>query len=477
MRLNRVFRKAASLVTAVCLITGSFSGMALADYANTGDVLENWACQVVVQNGTNDNNANLWMNGGACESITYNTEQHVVLDPADDTFSGVEDVLNFAAIYFSYYGDYTGDAQFDVTLTNVTIYSNGYDAITLADYSSVDSGTNYPSADNDYAVRYDFQDQLDESTRTDVLRNLDRIEFDMVVSAANFSDAPQVEADDAAAADADADAAEDTGDEGELTYTELVTTAGETSNIDVMFFGMDNDWTWAQQSGTTKLNYQVEEHVTVEIDGATVFAESDTPMQVIGFQIGYYDDQIPEDSYYDLQFTITNITLNFDTYDSVVLGDISSEDMDLDSEYGNSGKFYFYSEYFPADADTADMMRHLISIDFDYYVTYVGATGIEAETEEETEEVTEEPEETEEETEAETEKETEEETEAETEKETEAPTTSEEAETESTEASDSSSDSSSGDMVKIIVTIVAVVILLGALVVVAVMYVKKSKQI
>ncbi len=476
MRLNRVFRKAASLTAAVCMITGSFSGVAMADYANTGDVLESWVCQVVVQNGTNDNNSSLWMNGGVCESISYNTEQHVVLDPADDTFSGTEDVLNFAAIYFSYYGDYTGDAQFDVTLTNVTINSNGYDPITLADYSSVDAGTNYPSADNDYAVRYDFQDQLDESTRTDVLRNLDRIEFDMVVSAANFSDAPQVEADDAAAADADADT-EDTGDASDLTYTELVSEAGVDANMDVLFFSMDANWTWIQPSDSVRMLYQTEDHASYAVDGATLFADAVGPMSVWGFMVGYYDDQIPEDSYYDLQYTITNITLTFDTYDPVVFGDISSDGAEWDSVYGNSGKFYFYSEYFPADADTADMMRHLIAIDFDYYVSYVGATGIEAEVEEVTEEETEEPEETEEETEKETEAETEKETEEETEAETEAPTTSEEAATESTEAADSSDDSSSGDMAKIVVTIVAVVILLVALIVVAVMYVKRSKQI
>ena len=458
MRLNRVFRKSASMLAAVCMITGSFSGIAMADYASTGDVLESWVCQVVVQNGTNDNNSSLWMNGGACESISYNTEQHVVLDPADDTFSGTEDVLNFAAIYFSYYGDYTGDAQFDVTLTNVTINSNGYDPITLADYSSVDAGTNYPTSSNDYAVRYDFQDQLDESTRTDVLRNLDTIEFDMVVSAANFSDAPQVEA--------DADT-EDTGDASDLTYTELVTTAGVDANMDVLFFSMDANWTWIQPSDSVRMLYQTEDHASYAVDGATLFADAVGPMSVWGFMIGYYDDQIPEDSYYDLQYTLTNITLTFDTYDPVVFGDISSDGAEWDSVYGNSGKFYFYSEYFPADADTADMMRHLTAIDFDYYVTYVGATGIEAETEEETEEVTEEV--TEEETEAP--EETEEETEAET------STTAEETEEESTEAADSDDDSSDSDTVRLVVTIVAVVILLGALIAVAVMYVKRSKQI
>lgn len=461
MKLNRLVRKAVAFTAAACMTLGGFSQIVLADYAAQGDMLESWVCQVVVQNGTNDQNSNLWMNDGVCDSISYKTAQHVTLDPADGAFAGAEDVLNFAAIYFSYYGEFTGDAQFDITLTNVTIYSTDYDPIVLADYSSVEAGTNKPVSSNDYAVRYDFQDQLDASIRTDVLRKLDRIEFDLYVDSANFSDAPQV---DASAAPEDE-------------YTELAS-AGEDANIDIMFFAMDEKWSWIEPGGTARFKYQTDEHVVMEVDGATAFADVAGPMNTAGFQIGYYTDQFPEDAKYSLQYSISNVVMNFDGYDPVAVGDFSAADAELDDAAGNSGKLFIDLGKLPADADTAEMFRHLTSIEFDYRVDFLGVTGVEIEdtkpedTSEETsedtsEESTEEPKTTEAE---ESTKESAEES---------AAVSSEDAGStaESTGAQSEAEDDSGNNMAKIIVTIVAVVILFVALAVVGVMYVKKSKQI
>lgn len=464
MRLNRLFHKAVASAAAACMALGGFSQFALADYVAQGDELSDWVCQVVVQNGANDQNANLWMNNGVCSSMNYKTEQHIVLDPPDGAFANAEDVLNFAAIYFSYYGEFSGDAQFDITLTNVTIYSNGYEPIALADYSSVDAGTNYPVSSNDYAVRYDFQDQLDLSIRTDVLRNLDRIEFDLYVDNANFSDAEQV--DDASA-------------EPEEEYTELAV-AGEDSNIDVIFYSMDSGWTWLEAGDHVKLKYQTDEHITIAVDGATSFAEAVGPMTVAGFLVGYYTDQFPEDANYRMDYTISNVVMNFDGYDPIAFGDLSSENAEKDRDGAYAGRNVISLESFPADADTAEMFRHLISIEFDYRVDFLGVAATE-DTDTDPEEPT--TEETEKSTEESTEEPTTEETGESTEESTEEPasTASEEPETaesaeESTEAPETKEDSGS-NMAKIIVTIVAVVILFAALAAVGVMYIKKSKQI
>lgn len=457
MKSNRLFRRAAAYAAAACLTLGGFSQIALADYAAEGDVLEQWVCQVVVQNGNNDQHSNLWMNDGVCESISYRTEQHVTLDPADGAFAETEDVLNFAAIYFSYYGEYTGDAEFDVKLTNVTIYSTGYDPITLADYSSVEAGTNNPVSSNDYAVRYDFQDQLDASVRTDVLRNLERIEFDMYVEGANFSDAPQVE---------DTGAAQDG-------YTELAS-VGQDSELDVMFFAMDSNWKWIEPGTTMKLKYQTDEHMVIETDGAA-FAEAVGPMNNAGFQIGYYTDQLADDAQYSIKYTISNAVMNFDGYDPVALGDFSSENAEWETA-GNSGKLFIDLALFPADADTAEMFRHMTSVEFDYHVEYVGATGVEApaeSSEETTPETSEET--TEEAVTTEEEKTSEESTEEQT---SSAETSGEESAEESAAAAAAEPDDDSGSSpAKIIITVVAVVVLFGALIAVGVMYVKKSKQI
>lgn len=460
MKLNRLFRKAAAFTAAACMTLGGLSQIALADYASQGDMLESWVCQVVVQNGTNDQNSNLWMNDGVFEAISYKTEQHVTLDPADGAFANAEDVLNFAAIYFSYYGEFSGDAQFDITLTNVTIHSTGYDPIALADYSSVEAGTNNPVSSNDYAVRYDFQDQLDASVRTDVLRNLEYIEFDLYVDSANFSDAPQV-----------GEASAAPGDE----YTELAAAGGD-ANIDAMFFAMDQNWSWIEPGSTVRFKYQTEEHAVIEIDG-TAFADAVGPMNTAGFQIGYYTDQFSSEAKYSIQYTISNVVLNFDGYDPIAVGDFSSADAELSDAAGNSGKLFVDMGVFPADADTVEMFRHLTSVEFDYRVDYLGVTGAEGretEPEESSEESSEEPsEETTQEPEESTEESTQDSAETSTEESEAAETTADNASTQAAEEEENSGN----NMVKLIVTVVAVVILLAALVVVGVMYVKKSRQI
>lgn len=461
MKVNRLFCKAVSFAAAACLTLGSFSQIVLADYANQGDILERWVCQVVVQNGANDQNSNAWMNDGVCDSISYKTEQHVVLDPADGAFANTEDVLNFAAIYFSYYGDFTGDAQFDITLKNVTIHSTGYEPIVIADYSSVDAGTNNPVSGNDYAVRYDFQDQLDASIRTDVLRNLETIEFDLYVDRANFSDAPQVEA------------PAEPGDE----YAELAV-AGEDANLDVIFYAMDAGWSWLEAPEHARLKYQTDDHIALAVDGATMFAAAAGPMNAAGFMIGYYNDQIPADSKYRIDYTISNVVLSFEGYDPIVIEKLASADAEHDEGKEFMGRVSFMG-YFPAEADVAEMLRHLTSIEFDYNVEFLGATGVEGvnQTPEETDPVETEPEETEpEETEPEETEPAESSSEEAETQESSAEETEGETEAAGTEASEDE-EKSGNNTAKLVVTIVAVVILFAALAAVAVMYVKKSKQI
>jgi hypothetical protein len=450
MRLKNVLHRSAALAAAACISVSGFSQVALADYAAAGDTLENWVCQVVVQNGDNPDHANLWMNDGVCNSITLQNDQHVVLDPADGTFANSEDVLNFAAIYFSYYGEYEGDAEFDISMTNVTIYSTNYDPIVIADYNSVDAGTNQPSASNDYAVRYDFQDQLDASIRTDVLRNLDRIEFDLYVDHANFSDAPQVEG------------SAQTSVEG---YGEMAS-AGNDAGVNVFLYALNSgDWAWMQTNGKN-LNYQTDEHYVIEAgDSASNFAAL-TSAADVGLQIGYYNNSLPDDTVYKFDCTFSNVVLNFDGYDAVSVGDFTSTEKEfLDSNYGQVSVL----SAFPEGADVAEMLRHLTSIEFDARIDFLGALGVEGVNQ--PEETTTEAETTPEETTTEEPKETT--TEAETTTVEETTTAAATTEAETTAASEESSGSNTA---KIVITIVAVVVLFGALGAVAVMYFKKSKQ-
>ncbi len=451
MKLNGLFHKAVAFGAAVCMTLGGLSQAAFADYVSTGDLLENWVCQVVVQNGSSEQNANLWMNDGECDAIYYKTEQHVVLDPAEGAFANAEDALNFAAIYFSYYGEYSEGAQFDITLTNVTIYSTDYDPIVLADYSSVDAGTNYPVSGNDFAIRYDFQEQLDASIRTDVLRKLDRIEFDLYVDRANFSDAPQV--------DGSAAPGED--------YTELAV-AGQDSSIDVTFYAMDGSWTW-KDGGSARLVYQTDEHAVMEVDGATIFAELGDTVNTAGLQLGYYNNQIPSDAVYSISCLLTNVVLNFDGYDPIVIESMSWENAEHDSGVTHAGRLSV-KDYLPADADQMDMLRHLVSVEFDYRVDYLGVTGVNMGGNE-SDETTQAPEETTTEPEEETTTEPEE---------TEAPATEEAEESTAapqTTAASTENQGSDSNTARIVVTIVAGVLLFAALIVVGVMYIKKSKQI
>ncbi|MCR5743733.1 MAG: hypothetical protein K6F92_08480 [Lachnospiraceae bacterium] len=189
---GKLFKKTSAVVMAATMMMLS-SVVAFADAYEEGQEVSGVAIQIVVQNDNSAENAFKWMNDGVFENPQYQTEQHVVLKPAADAFALTDDVCKMTAIYFGYYGEYSSikDIQFDITMKNIVVYGTDYDGIALADYSSVDAGTNIPK-DASHSIIYDFKDQFgDAATRTYAMQHLDRIEFDLYIS---YVEIPGVEA-------------------------------------------------------------------------------------------------------------------------------------------------------------------------------------------------------------------------------------------------------------------------------------------
>ena len=189
---GKLLKKTSAVVMAAAMMMLS-SVVAFADAYEEGQSVAGIAIQIAVQNDNSEENSYKWMNGGVFEEALYQTEQHVVLKPDAEIFDGTEDLCKMAAIYFGYYGEYSSisNIRFDFTMTNIVMYGEDYEGIPLADYSTVDAGTNIPS-DKNHSIIYDFKDQFgDAATRTYALRHLDRIEFDLYIS---YIEIPGVEA-------------------------------------------------------------------------------------------------------------------------------------------------------------------------------------------------------------------------------------------------------------------------------------------
>jgi len=190
--LRKLIKKTSAVMLAAAMTMLS-SVVAFADAYEEGQSVPGIAIQIAVQNDNSEENAYKWMNGGVFEEALYQTEQHVVLQPAAELFDDTADACKMAAIYFGYYGDYSSitDIRFDITMTNIVMYGEDYEGIPLADYSTVDAGTNVPAGQT-HDIIYDFKDQFpDAATRTYALQHLDRIEFDLYVS---YIEIPGVEA-------------------------------------------------------------------------------------------------------------------------------------------------------------------------------------------------------------------------------------------------------------------------------------------
>ncbi|GEM_PF-4676576 len=195
---GKVLRRLAAGFMAFCMCAAAPVAALADDYFAEGEVLDGLVIQIVVQNDQTENNAFKWMNGGAFEEIPYQTPVHIELRPDEGLFADAESLMKICALYISYYGPYSKseEAQIDVKLTNIFMHlrEGTPDVIGLADFDSVEAGMNEPDKSGNYAIIYDFQEQIpDGPTRAYCMQHLDYIEMDIEVSYFYMSDAAQTE--------------------------------------------------------------------------------------------------------------------------------------------------------------------------------------------------------------------------------------------------------------------------------------------